>query len=333
MRDFRRVMTHLEQAPTAVGKYEILKPLATGGMGVVYLGRSQNSRGELVAIKVINPGVLRSEESRVRFGNEIVASFSIAHPNIVRAVEFVNSEGVQAYVMEYIDGGTLSDFMMRKRLTLDESLLVLMQVAFGLSAIHSQGIIHRDLKPENIFLSKEGIAKIGDFGVARATGSQTITQEGLMVGTPRYLAPEYIETGECDYRADIYALGVIAYEILSGCSPFTSTSKNSLLTEHFLKHTPLEELAPEVPKEVVDIVNKAMCISVANRYQSAEEVLRDLEKTFAVLSARYQEAEPKLQVLGEAEEASGYRFFKELAWGCLLFGVFLFILKVVSPLI
>ena len=135
--------------------------------------------------------------------------------------------------MEFVDGSDLSEMMRRNRVDWRRAVEILLQIASGLDAIHKAGIVHRDLKPENMLIATDGTVKISDFGVARLKGSITLTQAGAMVGTPKYVSPEYIETGECDHRGDIYALGVIGFELLAGRSPFRSTTRVSMMMERF----------------------------------------------------------------------------------------------------
>ncbi|RMD87581.1 MAG: serine/threonine protein kinase, partial [Candidatus Dadabacteria bacterium] len=201
-------------------RYEIIRCLGSGGMGVVYLACDTEYRDFLVALKLLYPGIVDSPEARERFRNEIVASYRVNHKNVVRAFEYFDSDEYQAYAMEYIAGGDLADLM--EGISPDNPLPekkiadILFQISSGLNAIHSQGILHRDLKPENILLTPDGVVKINDFGVARLKGSITLTAVGAMVGTPKYVSPEYIESGHCDQRSDIYAVGIIGYELLTG---------------------------------------------------------------------------------------------------------------------
>lgn len=261
------------------GRYEIIRPIGAGGMGAVYLACDVRYRDFLVAIKILYPGVIKTKESRERFRNEIVASYRVNHLNIVRAFEYFDEERVQAYAMEYVDGGDLAETMKAGPMPSEETTKILKQIAAGLQAIHAQGIIHRDLKPENILLSKEGVVKISDFGVARLRGSITLTQAGAMVGTPKYVSPEYVETGECDHRGDIYAIGVIGYELLSGVSPFKAESKVSLMLERFsIKVDELRELVPGCPEVLLRVIERCLKVSVNERYQTAQELWSDLDR-------------------------------------------------------
>lgn len=272
-------MVTLEAGTLFAGRYEIIRQLGAGGMGAVYLACDPNERTFQVAIKVLYPGTLQSTKSRERFRNEITASYRIKHRNVVRAYEYFDAEDVQAYAMEFIDGGDLLEQLRAGRMACSEAVLILTQIASALEAIHKAGIVHRDLKPENILITKQGEVKITDFGVARLRESRTLTNAGSMVGTPKYLAPEYVETGESDGRGDIFAIGVIAYELLSGTSPFGKDFKPQQVLDRMKMRIPaLQEVTPGCPSELAAIVHKAMSLKVRERYQNATEMREDLER-------------------------------------------------------
>ncbi len=272
-------MVTLEAGTLFAGRYEVIRQLGAGGMGAVYLACDPNERTFQVAIKVLYPGTLQSTKSRERFRNEITASYRIKHRNVVRAYEYFDAEDVQAYAMEYIDGGDLLEQLRAGRMACSEAVLILTQIASALEAIHKAGIVHRDLKPENILITKQGEVKITDFGVARLRESRTLTNAGSMVGTPKYLAPEYVETGECDGRGDIFAIGVIAYELLSGTSPFGKDFKPQQVLDRLkMRIPPLQEVAPGCPAQLAAIVHMAMSLKVRERYQNATALREDLER-------------------------------------------------------
>ncbi len=260
------------------GRYEIIRCVGSGGMGAVYLASDPRYKNFQVALKVMYPGMFKTPEARERFKTETIATYRVTHRNIVRAYEFFDSDTVQAYAMEYVDGGDLQMQMRSGGLPIERVVDILRQAAAGLNAIHLDGIVHRDLKPENILLNSKGLVKIGDFGVARFGGNNSsVTQAGAMVGTPKYFAPEYIETGESDQRGDIYALGVIAYELISGHSPFRADSQVSMMIERIqLPFASLRVAVAHCPPDLAKIVEKAMSVSVNKRYQSAEELYTDL---------------------------------------------------------
>ena len=224
-------MLEIELGSLFGDRYQITQLVGAGGMGAVYLARHPEDPSKKIAIKVLYPGKVGDFESRERFKNEINALMKVSHPNVVKAYEYFDRDDLQAYVMEFVDSGDLLDRMKQGPLGLKQSVLYLKQIISGLYAVHSAGIIHRDLKPDNILVTSEEVIKLSDFGVARLRGAATLTLVGTMVGTPKYLSPEYVETGNCDHRGDIFAAGVIAYEMISGISPYRSATKVSIIVE------------------------------------------------------------------------------------------------------
>jgi len=273
-------MLQLEPGVLFAERFEIIRRIGAGGMGAVYLAKDANNPDFQVAVKILYPGIIKTREARERFRNEILASYRLHHPNIVRAYEYFDLEDVQAFAMELVDGGDLAQIITKGPMPVTRAVTILKQLCQGLEAIHQNGIVHRDLKPENILIDSQGTYKIGDFGVARIEGNNTLTQAGALVGTPKYLAPEYIEKGTCDHRGDIYALGVIAYEMLTGKSPFEGNNKTDMLLDRF-KVKPAVKLAKEVPScpEVLRlIIDKALAVRVNERYQHAQQMFEDLER-------------------------------------------------------
>lgn len=297
---------NLQPGSMFCGRYEIIRPVGAGGMGAVYLAKDPRFEDFFVALKVLYPGVIRSRESRERFRNEIVASYRVNHKNVVRAYEYFDQEDFQAYAMEFVDGSDLSELMRKNRIEWKRAVEILHQISCGLEAIHKAGIVHRDLKPENMLIATDGTVKISDFGVARLKGSITLTQAGAMVGTPKYVSPEYIETGECDHRGDIYALGVIGFELLAGRSPFRSTTRVSMMMERFKVNLDgLPKLVPDAPRSVIAFIRKAMAVEVMNRYQTASEVVADLKAILEnkPIGAEAEEPKPKKKVDESADTA------------------------------
>lgn len=261
-----------------IGRYQVIRFLSTGANGEVYLAFDVEDPNRIqVALKIIRPGLLSDIKITQRFKNEIAATRQVIHPNVVRAYEFFNEQSIQGYAMEYIAGGDLAARLKHGKLEAGEALNVLRQLSSGLVAIHRQGIIHRDLKPGNILLTCEGVPKIGDFGVARLRGGLLLTTVGAAVGTPLYLPPEYLQTGKCDERSDIYSLGVMGYQMIAGEVPFRAQFFEQLVYEQVHGPiTPLIELAPHCPIEVARAVHRAMHSDPNQRHQSAEELYEDL---------------------------------------------------------
>ena len=265
----------LSNGRVLAGRYEILNLIGAGGMGEVYLAKDTSSVKRIVAVKN-----LRSEHQgdleRRRFRREIENSFKLKHPNIVEGLDYIEEDDVHAYVMEYVEGGDLTS-LLRAHAPWRRLLPILRGILSGLEAIHDAGIVHRDLKPGNILLTKELTPKISDFGAARIAGSSTITTEGLWIGTPLYIAPEYVETGESDHRGDIFAWGVLAYQLLSGRAPYLSKTKPELIAERFKTPQDIETLNKSLPDQLTLIVRKAMNVRLCERYQTAREAMADLD--------------------------------------------------------
>jgi serine/threonine protein kinase len=261
------------------GRYEVVKCLGAGSMGLVYACRHRELQGHLVAIKVLFPEVAQDKTAAARFRNEIFASYGVSHPNVVRAYEYIKDGDLVAYTMEYVGGGDLADRLGKsnQQLTILESLRILSQMCAGVQAIHDAGIIHRDLKPENILLTKEGNVKIADFGIARTGHGPKLTEHGGVVGTIDYVSPEYMLNSHVDWRSDIYALGILGYEMIAGESPFRGDSVYATMTKR-LKNDPElpSSKRSDCPKELDTIILKAMKRDPEERYQSAAEMFNDL---------------------------------------------------------
>ena len=290
-------MIDLQPGSQFHGEYEIIRQLGAGGMGAVYLARRTSKRDELVAIKVLYPGRIKNAEARERFRNEVTATFQVKHENVVRGFEYIDQEDFQAYVMEFVDGGDLLEKMKAGKLETSRVVRYLKQITAGLAAVHAQAIIHRDLKPDNLLYdATTDCLKLHDFGVARLKGANPLTMVGTMVGTPKYLSPEYVETGYCDHRGDIYAAGVIGFEMATGQSPFRSVSKLSLMVERLkTRIPPVLDVDPECPPELARIIDKAIALKVSERYQSVQAMYEDL--------CKFESPKPKAKKVELAEPA------------------------------
>jgi len=271
----------LQPGTVIAGKYEVVKCLGAGSMGLVYACRHRELSGHLIAIKVLFPEVARDKIAAARFRNEIFASYGVSHPNVVRAYEYLRDGDLVAYTMEYVDGGDLAERLgdPDNLIPIPEIIKYLEQMCAGVQAIHDSGIIHRDLKPENILLTNEGNIKIADFGIARTGHGPKLTEHGGVVGTIDYVSPEYMLNSQVDWRSDIYALGILAYEMIAGESPFRADSVYATMTKR-LKSDPVppSSVRPECSKELDTIVLKAMERNPEVRYQSASEMCDDLKE-------------------------------------------------------
>lgn len=248
-------------------------------MGLVYACRHRELGGHLVAIKVLFPEVAQDKVAAARFRNEIFASYGVSHNNVVRAYEYLREGDLIAYTMEFVGGGDLADRLGKpgKLMPIDEIVRLLKQMCAGVQAIHDARIVHRDLKPENILLTTDNQVKIADFGIARTGYGPKLTEHGGVVGTIDYVSPEYMLNSQVDWRSDIYALGVLAFEMITGESPFRGDSVYATMTKRLKEDPPPpSSLRPECPRELDRIVLKAMVRDPAYRYQAASEIERDL---------------------------------------------------------
>jgi serine/threonine protein kinase len=262
------------------GKYEVVKCLGSGSMGLVYACRNRELMGQMVAMKVLFPEVAADKVASARFRNEVLASYEVSHPNVVRAYDFLRDGDLVAYAMEFVGGGDLAERLSgSERIAIPEIVRLMSQIAAGLQAIHEAGIVHRDMKPENILLTKEGNVKIADFGIARNRHGPKLTEHGGVVGTVEYVAPEYMLKSQVDWRADIYALGILAYEMITGEAPFTGESVYATMTKRLKTDPdPPSTYRPECPKELDQVILKLMARDPEQRFQSGLEILEELQK-------------------------------------------------------
>ena len=259
-------------------RYEILEVIGTGGMAVVYKARC-NRLNRLVAIKALKQELSQDEEFRRRFYAESQAVAMLSHPTIVSVYDVAHSDGLDYIVMELIDGITLKQYMEQKgQLNWREALHFATQIAKALEHAHSRGIVHRDIKPHNIMILKDGSVKVADFGIARISSAQnTLTREAL--GSVHYISPEQAKGAHVDARSDLYSLGVVMYEMLTGRPPFDGDTPVSVAIQH-INATPVlpRELNPNIPLGLEQITMHAMTADLNKRYKSATEMLADLEE-------------------------------------------------------
>ena len=265
-----------------LGKYRVLEALGRGGMAQVHRGyHPQLDR--YVAIKVLRADLVEQEELLERFRREAHAVSGLRHPNIVAVFDFDMQDDLYYMVMELLEGNTLrarqNEFRVKKeRMPLDEVVSILINVLNALEYAHSEGIIHRDIKPANIMLTKKDQAVLTDFGIAQILGSTQVTATGAMMGTLSYMAPEQGLEGCTDARSDIYSLGIVLYEMLTGYTPFDADTPLAILMKHLNDPLPLpSKLDPSLPPVLEQIVLKALAKNPADRYQSAAEMLNALQ--------------------------------------------------------
>ncbi len=260
-------------------RYEILSVLGVGGMAVVYKARCHRLN-RLVAIKILKDDYSNDAEFRRRFHAESQAVAMLNHPNIVNVYDVSTNGDADYIVMELVDGITLKQYMERRGgyLNWKESLHFAVQIAKALEHAHNQGIVHRDIKPHNVMILKNGSAKVTDFGIARIMSSQsTLTKEAL--GSVHYISPEQAKGGRVDNRSDIYSLGAVMYEMLTGRPPYDGESPVAVALKHINGGAPMPStLNPNIPGGLEQIIMKAMAVDPAQRYSSATEMLYDMEE-------------------------------------------------------
>ncbi len=271
-------LLNLQPGTIVYGRYEVIKCLGTGSMGMVYACRHRELAGHLVAMKVLFSEVARDEIIAARFKNEIVASYGVNHPNVVRAYDYFKDGDLIAFTMEFVGGGDMADKISSpEHLSIKDTLKLLLQICAGVQAIHEAGIIHRDLKPENILLTNDGDVKITDFGIARTGSGPRLTEHGGVLGTIDYVSPEYLEKSQVDARSDIYAVGVIAYEMIAKQAPYKGNNMIEQMTMRLRTDPqPPHKIRLDCPEELSAIILKAMARDLNNRYQTAQEMHDDL---------------------------------------------------------
>jgi formylglycine-generating enzyme required for sulfatase activity/tRNA A-37 threonylcarbamoyl transferase component Bud32 len=258
--------------------YEVERALGSGGFAVVYLVADLALKRKL-AVKVLSPDLIASKTVLERFHREAETIAQLSHPNIV-PLHFIGAKEDLVYlVMECIQGESLAERIERvKRLPVDETSRVLREVAGALEHGHKRGVVHRDIKPHNVLLEAEtGRALVTDFGIARTAEGSSLTASGMVVGTPAYLSPEQVMGQAIDHRADIYALGIMAYEMLTGEPPFTGPTPTAVLMKRLAEPAPpVTRLRPDVPQALADVIHGCLAQEPADRFQSAGEVARAL---------------------------------------------------------
>jgi serine/threonine-protein kinase len=263
------------------GRYKYIEKIGKGAFGTVVLVEDQIVDERLI-LKFLNPNVSSDEEMMKRFVHELRYSRKITHRNVIRIFDFVSLGGNYAISMEYFPSHTLGAEMSgRKPLPFDKTNSWARDIANGMAVAHQVGIIHRDLKPANILINDDGLLKIVDFGVAAAatSGDTQLTNTGYVIGSPKYMAPEQILGKKVDLRADIYSVGVIIYEMLTGTPPYTKGDHMSVMYQHVQgKAKFCEELNPEIPPALAAVVRKAMEVDKTKRYGSMDELREALER-------------------------------------------------------
>ena len=266
-------------------RYEVLGELGRGGMGIVYKARDRET-GEEVAVKVLKPEIAANTQILERFKNELRLAHKITHRNVARLYEFNRAGDLVYLTMEFVEGESLRGALQREgKLDTARGLEIARQLAAGLAEAHRQSIVHRDLKPENIMIGPGGEVKVMDFGISRSY-AEDVTVTGSVVGTPAYMAPEQAEGRPLDQRTDIYAFGLILYEMFTGAPAFQGDTAVTLALKQIRERPTLPSaLAPSLPKHIEAAIMKCLEKDPAVRFQSVEEAMRALEGTAEPLKA------------------------------------------------
>ncbi|HXF57219.1 MAG TPA: Stk1 family PASTA domain-containing Ser/Thr kinase [Actinomycetota bacterium] len=261
------------------GRYELDSLLGRGGMAEVYLG-TDRVLGRRVAVKVLSPEFARDSSFVARFRREAQSAAALNHPNVVSVFDTGSDDGTHFIVMEYVEGRTLAQVIREDAPLLPERAVeIASAVAMALAVAHEHGIVHRDVKPGNIMLTRAGDVKVMDFGIARAITGESLTQTATVLGTATYLSPEQAQGEAVDARSDLYSLGVVLYEMLTGTPPFTGESPVAVAYRHVAEDpVPPSRLNPDVPPDLDAVVLKCLAKNPANRYQTARELAEDLER-------------------------------------------------------
>ncbi len=260
------------------GRYEILQLLGEGGMGAVYKAQDREL-DRLVALKLIRPELAANPSILARFKQELLLSHQVTHKNVIRIYDLGDADGVKFITMEFVEGRDLRGIIQeKKKFSPEEAVEIMQQVCHALEAAHSVGVIHRDLKPQNIMEDKTGRILVMDFGLARTVGGDGMTQTGALVGTMEYMSPEQALAKDLDQRSDLFAAGLIFYELLTGKMPFKAESAlASLIKRTQERAIPVSVHDKSIPNPLINIVSKCLERDPALRYQTASEILRDLD--------------------------------------------------------
>ncbi|MFQ5709372.1 MAG: protein kinase [bacterium] len=291
-----------------ISRYTILEKLGKGGMGEVFLAQD-NKLHRKVALKFLFESSYADQEQKERFEREAQAAAALNHPNIVVIHEIDEFKGRVYIAMEYIEGESLRSLINKEELSMRHALDIALQICRGLSKAHEAGIVHRDMKPENILIDRDGWVKILDFGLAKLKGATSLTREGSKMGTAHYMSPEQANGEKVDQRSDIFAIGAILYELLSGGFAFRGDYDIAVIYS-ILNEDP-EPLA-HVPERLQQIVKRALAKTPANRYSSLQQMIEDLQGVQSMLGSQQQAQKPQTTLEDLAESTTGVESIEKL---------------------
>jgi serine/threonine protein kinase/formylglycine-generating enzyme required for sulfatase activity/cephalosporin-C deacetylase-like acetyl esterase len=273
-----RPIDELVPGTELAGKYKIIDVVGKGGMGIVYMAEDTKLKRH-VALKFLPPELTKDKEAKERFVLEAQAAAALSHPNICTIHEIDEDNNKSFIAMEYVEGESLKNKIDRGPIAIEEAVDIAIQVAQGMEQAHKKGIVHRDIKSANIMVTDLGQAKIMDFGLAKVKGGTLLTREGTTLGTVAYMSPEQARGEEVDQRTDIWSLGIVLYEMLSGQLPFMGDREASILYSVVHEEAkPVTAWNPSIPSELQQIIDRCLKKKPESRYQSAVDLLKDLQK-------------------------------------------------------
>lgn len=271
-------VNQLQPGSLLASRYEILERLGVGGMGAVYKAKDREV-DRLVALKVIRAELAGDSAILSRFKQELILARKVTHKNVIRIFDLGRDGGLRFITMEYIEGQDLRSLVKSQgKPTPEASVEIIQQVGLALEAAHAEGVVHRDLKPQNIMIDKQGRVYVMDFGIARSVGSEGLTMTGALIGTPEYMSPEQVKGEDVDGRSDLFSLGIIFYELLTGKMPYREeTVQRAMYKRTVERPIPASTEESTVPPFLSEIVSKCLEIAPEKRYQSAHELSADLD--------------------------------------------------------